>query len=655
MTTYLKDFNEGTNGAAITVTGDVIAVTGSPTFTNSAKHGAMAAAFTGTTAIARLQLPFTGNHKGSFYFRIDSGPASSAVRIMRITTATNTVCADIRVHSSGKFDIANTTGSVATTGTYTWTTASWYRCDYMWTETIGGNSTISLRFFADSETETQVDAFSATYASQTATAARLMIGSQAGTGGTATITTDTIRCDTDMTSWYSAFAPSAAPPGTLNSSWVCATAPGSFTVKAKVTSGTSCRLKVGTNSGLTTGVSYFGPVTPDSDGYVTLVASSLTTDARYYWSVTDTPTGGLEQLIGTVGSVQTPVIGTTGFVFAFGSASANAGNGAAFADIQSYNPDFFIHMGDFHTNASASSTAATQRGFYETQIGAIAALKEMITKVSTFYIRSDRDGGGAAHAEKSSAYQASQAAVKKLVPLPTLANPELDSLHYSWVAGRIRFIALDTRNMYRSPGTDAQSSTKTLLGATQKAWLFDQLSASEPVKVIISDVPWFGSASLSNPDWWRAYDNERSEIGLWIQSHGTRVLMLTGDQNSIVADNGINNSWGGFPVIGCAPLTDVGVASIVGTYQSTYTKDGSTEGRHYGKVTVSDDGEIIEFDFAGYDVQSATNRVTLVTEFNTVGTASFKEWNGSTLHDLNFAGIWDGSTIVPGNFNSIYG
>lgn len=639
MTSYLKTFNEGTNGAAITVTGDVIAVTAAPTFTNFGKHGGMGASFVGITAIARLQLPFSGSHKGSFYFYISAAPTGSAVRIMRITTATNTVCADIRIHgTNGHFDIANTTGSVAATGTYNWVASTWYRCDYMWTEVLGGNSTISLRFFADSETETQVEAFSATYASQSATANRLMIGSQAGAGGAATIIEDTFRADTDMAAWYTAFAPSALPPGTVSHAWVGAPFSTGFTVKAKITSGTSCRLKIAKDSGLTTSVSYVSAQVPDSDGYVTFAATGLDANTQYYWQVTDTPVGGVEALIGNVGLARTLVTGTNGFKFAFGHSVANAGGGEAFTDIITYNPDFFIHMGDFHTNASTSTTAATQRGFFETQIAAIAPLKTFLEKIPSFYLRSDRDGGGVVDAEQSTAYTASQTAVKKIAPLPPLANPELNSMHYSWVVGRVRFIALDLRNTYRSPGTDAQGPTKTFLGATQKAWLLSELAQPEPVKVVISDSPWIGSASLTVPDRWMAYDNERSEIGAWIQSHGARVLMLSGDMKGIVADNGSNNSWGGFAILGAAPLSDTG-ETVVGTYQQSYAKDSSTQGRHYGKVEVTDDGEVIAFTFSGYDVTATTNRATLTTTFSTVSAAVFKEWDGNTLRDLAFGDI----------------
>lgn len=283
MTSYLKTFDEGTDTVAIPVTGDVIAVTGAPTFTAETMHGPLAARFIGTTAIARLQLPFTGSHKGSFYFKIDFAPTASAVRILRITTATNTVCADIRVHgTNGHFDIANTTGSVAATGTFNWVAGNWYRCDYMWTETLGGNSTISVRFFQNEESEIQSDAFSATYPSQSATAARLMIGSQAGSGGGSTILIDTIRADTDMTDWYTAYASSALPPGTVTHQWGGNSTATSFTVKARVNAGTTCRLKYATNQSLTGGLFVSNQV-PDSNGYVTFNVTGLNPDTTYYW------------------------------------------------------------------------------------------------------------------------------------------------------------------------------------------------------------------------------------------------------------------------------------------------------------------------------------------------------------------------------------
>ena len=85
---------------------------------------------------------------------------------------------------------------------------------------------------------------------------------------------------------------------------------------------------------------------------------------------------------------------------------------------------------------------------------------------------------------------------------------------------------LDLRS-YRSPQNDPPGPQKTMLGAAQKQWFLQALSASQaPFKFVITSVPFQGGGE----DTWFSYRAERDEISALIRKQKIGgVIFLTGD------------------------------------------------------------------------------------------------------------------------------
>ncbi|MDP6174773.1 MAG: alkaline phosphatase D family protein, partial [Rhodospirillales bacterium] len=97
---------------------------------------------------------------------------------------------------------------------------------------------------------------------------------------------------------------------------------------------------------------------------------------------------------------------------------------------------------------------------------------------------------------------------------------------FSW-AKTADFIMLDCRS-FRSPRSDEDGPIKTMLGATQKAWLKHMLAASKaPFKFILSSVPFAGPFGK---DRGQGYAAEREEIRDFIKGEGIKgVIILSAD------------------------------------------------------------------------------------------------------------------------------
>lgn len=119
----------------------------------------------------------------------------------------------------------------------------------------------------------------------------------------------------------------------------------------------------------------------------------------------------------------------------------------------------------------------------------------------------------------------------------------------------VRYLALDTRS-YRSahpcgegdvfqryvpPGCgDAALPQRSILGAVQKPWLIDRLSAAGPIWKVLGNQTFFGRLSVGavpiNVDAWDGFEAERLWLTGEIQKRGVSdLVILTGDLHSTIA------------------------------------------------------------------------------------------------------------------------
>ena len=411
--------------------------------------------------------------------------------------------------------------------------------------------------------------------------------------------------------------------GSVTHAWVGAPTTDGFRVRARTAGATSLRLAVSTSPAMTS-PTYLTAQTPNSAGYVDFTVTGLPSGTQHYYQLADTPAGDVEKLIGAVGKVRTlPAQTAGGFTFAFGSCVTNNAVTSALTDLRSWDPDFWLHLGDFHYRNPTSTDPAVHRGLIEAQIAAAGGLAAALRDVPSFYVRSDHDAGPGDNADQGTEAPASIQAYQDVVPHPPLADSRSPKhgLYFAFTVRRVRFIMLDVRNTDRSPGaTDPTSSGKTMLGATQKAWLLSELAGPEPVKVICSDVPWLGATQTTptvanGMDKWWSYDAERTEIGNYISSNGIRVLLLHGDSHSMAYAAGTSNPKGGFPVWCSSPLHNVGGGLQLGTFDAVYNTGNTVVGEQYARVTVTDTGSTITLAYSAWDALNNTERLSTQAVF----------------------------------------
>lgn len=426
------------------------------------------------------------------------------------------------------------------------------------------------------------------------------------------------------------------PAGTVLQLVAGAPDSGSFQVVAKTTGATSVRLAYSVNSDMSS-PSFVSAQTPDAMGYMRWTASSLSAHTQYYYQLMDTPSGGMETAIGGIGQSRTlPSAGSAqSFTVALVSCIAEQDSTAppaldvAMADWNSYSADLNIFTGDFNYSGTTSTTLATQVGIFETQIALYPELANMVSQNWGYYCRSDHEAGPD-NGDSNNSYTATNiAAAQQVFPFGTLGdtvNTPVHGLYQAWVVGRVRFIMIDIRNTDRSPGGNTDNGSKTMLGATQLAWLESQLIQSEPLKVIISDVAWMGTPTIvSGPDKWWSYDTERQAILAYIAANAAQVkgLMLWhGDTHLVGCTPGTANAYGGFPVYCAAPLLNIGGGLMQGTFTQKYNNGGAGECRQYGRISFTDTGSKITVDFQGWDAVNAVAQVEQIDTFETTGTLS---------------------------------
>lgn len=419
--------------------------------------------------------------------------------------------------------------------------------------------------------------------------------------------------------------PSTTPPpaGTIDYSWVGAPTSSSFIVKSRVSGGSSLRLAASLSESMTSPV-YSASVIP-AGGRATASASGLSADTEYFYQWLDTPTGGSETPVGSVGRIRTlgtpgsPVASRTiifgGCIETYPDSSDDTALVAAVAE----EADYGIFNGDFHYRGAGTLGTSTDPDdhieLWETQIVGYPTLDEFISVgLASFYCTSDHESGGNNDDSNNARTTANIQGYDTIVPHYPLGETDV-SRDQQWDDGRFSFFMLDIRNTDRSPGLDTDDSSKTMLGADQKARLFNWLENNEqPWKTIISDVPWTGPTSdqANKKDGWLSYDTERQEIAAKIeeaQLAGAHVELWHGDYHSVGYVAAEDNDYGTFDILMAAGyFTDVGIRNS-GEY-TAFWNPGTGDTKAYGRITLTDvDGSIVRT-FEGYDADGAVVRVT---------------------------------------------
>ena len=562
----------------------------------------------------------------SYYFRqvlyFTANPANTITLMAGVQSGNSAKCFDVIMTSAGKIEVRDSASTVVITLTNAIPLNTRFRIEGIFTPS-GTTATFTLSLFS---TEFATSALE----TKASTANQLNIGAalvywrygQAFSGSA-----------TPGAWWMGGLALSNTGP--IGPGAICqqmtAGAPSQtgFTVISKVIGGTSVRLKAATDAGMSANVFYVAAQTPDLYGYVNHAVTGLSAHTQYYVQLADTPTGGSETVFGSVGACKTlPAAGAPAdFTVSFASCMATTDTnspaaGTAMADWVAWNADIKIFTGDFDYFDAEYTDEYSQVGVFESQVhqgadGGAGAIQQMISQGWGFYCASDHDTGpdnGDSNTAWMPANIAARQEVFPMAPLGDTTYSPVHGLYQSWVAGRIRFIMIDIRNTDRSPGANTDNGSKTMLGAAQLAWFYNQLIQPEPLKVVVGDTQWMGNVVAGQLDKWWSYDTERQAIIAYIAAHQSQVQNLMwwhGDFHGLGCTPAADNSWGGFPVYCAAPLCQTGAAvQDTSTFTQFYNNSGG-ECRLYGRVTFTDTGSEITSAFVGWD---AANQVAQISQ-----------------------------------------
>jgi len=285
--------------------------------------------------------------------------------------------------------------------------------------------------------------------------------------------------------------------------------------------------------------------------------TGLKANTQYYYAV---------EIGGTVytdraGRFKTfPSTGT--FRFAV-SGDLDTGIGAAiWPIIDTLDPLFFLVLGDLNYENVPANDIALVRSAYE--LGhAIPATHAVFQHHAIAYIWDDHDYAGGDNSDSTAVGKpAAQDGYRENVPHYTLpaGDPGQFPIYHSFVVGRCRFILTDLRSD-RTPNGDPDSASKTMMGATQKAWFKSELLAAKEANQLaiwVCTVPWVSSAVS---DTWNGFQTERREIADYMQVNGIQnVIRLSADAHMVALDDGTNDVFttdgkgNRHVTVQCAPL-----------------------------------------------------------------------------------------------------
>lgn len=388
-------------------------------------------------------------------------------------------------------------------------------------------------------------------------------------------------------------------------------------VNVKMTNAVSARLRVSTDSAGTTGVLYGPAVTPGSVGNARLTISGLSPSTRYYYRIMMTNSSGGEfaDTHGTIGRLKTAPSGPASFSFCFGSCNSGYSTSASTA-IANRGDDLFFNLGDMYY-ADGSGTGLSN---FRSKMDQWFTTQQMLAStINMHYLPSDHDGmnNNVNAGSDPTAWNNWNIARSEAAP-----NPDR---YYTFVWGRVRFIMLDDRSFASSPSA-TDNSSKTYLGATQKAWLKSTITNSPEQVIIIGQSGPYVTGASAGGDTWDGFITERNELANFFssaQSAGKKITMLGGDMHALAANDG-SSSPGNIVMLHAAPFQQTGSSK-----GGPYTQGPYQSSSAYGRVTITDTGGTnIQMVFKGYTTDG-TERISLTKNF-TVDAPSTPPGGGTT-------------------------
>jgi phosphodiesterase/alkaline phosphatase D-like protein len=295
------------------------------------------------------------------------------------------------------------------------------------------------------------------------------------------------------------------------------------------------------------------------------------------------------------------------FQIVFGSCARTGSSHEIFSTMESLNPLFVLHMGDFHYENIDENDPARFRDAFDRVLRS-KRQSSLYRSAPIVYIWDDHDYGANDADGTSPSKPAALAVYDEYVPHYPLVRigGRPRSLQQAFTAGRVRFLITDGRSE-RTPDREPDGPGKSMLGEAQLSWLFSELEAARDryaLVVWVNTVPWI--TEKGSPHGWGRYDWERRYIADRIRSLGlvNRMLMLSGDGHMVAIDDGTNSNFAtdhpegerGFPVVHAAPF-DRFPRPKGGPYSHGIAARrpmfGVVQIQQFGLMEVGDDGQVM--------------------------------------------------------------
>lgn len=214
--------------------------------------------------------------------------------------------------------------------------------------------------------------------------------------------------------------------------------------------------------------------------------------------------------------------------FAFSSCLGREGfvPAAGWADMTRTNTDLVLLLGDNHY-ADSTDPVKLRAAYYSHRRN--AAWQQIARSTPIYAIWDDHDYGPNDSDGRAEGKEHSLKTFTEFWANPASGEPDNPGIYHRFTRSGVDFFMLDVR-YHRDPNRPTNLLGKTMLGATQLAWLKRELLASRaPVKFIASGSEW---QTHGHVDSWTSFARERQEIFDFLREQKiSGVILLSGDRH----------------------------------------------------------------------------------------------------------------------------
>ena len=305
---------------------------------------------------------------------------------------------------------------------------------------------------------------------------------------------------------------------------------------------------------------------------------------------------------GHAGAFKTLPAGTNVSFTAALCGDANTGSNHAVFDrirLNASGAHFLIHHGDMHYRDDPNPNVGNYLAAWD-EVFRIPRQGALYASMPLVYTWDDHDFGVNNSDGTSAGRDHVRQAYRLRFPSYPLAEASAtEHIGHAFTIGRVRFVVTDQRSASSTRGS-TDNASKTILGATQKAWFKSEVSAAAAAGQLIVWVcsRLFGGNAETGADHWGGFTTERRELVDYIHANAPgRVIVLSADMHAMRIGSHDFATGGGEPLM---------------TFQVATLDHGTIDGAGYGGVSS-----------AGAIAWSATNGI--------FGTMQVTDVGGSTI------------------------